>query len=222
MPTCRYTFQHEGVLSQPWALLIRGRSQPDWTTCDPQPPWLAASPLTFCCRPCRIWRKGGRPGLARACRLHRKGRLRPPSIWLPDSSVSETGKHADHVSPQMSTSSCERQPGLRTDQREHGCCRRHVLRGLSGKAGLRVHRSEAARSPSPELTLHLATRPLLSLVAGSGQHCQRRLTGAVGKALQASCEHCLPREQRVVTAPRNRACGAGLMLTTANTGQQLL
>lgn len=160
--------------------------------------------------------------MARVCHLHRKGRLRPPSIRLPDSGVSETGKHGDHVPPQMSTSSCERQPGLRTDQREHGCCRHHVLRGLSGKAGLRVHRSEAARSPSSELTLRLATRPLPSLVTGSGQHCQRRLAGAVAKALQASHELCLPREQRVATAPRDRACGAGLMLTTANTGQQLL
>ena len=31
-------FQHEGSLSQSWALLIWGHSQPDWTMCDPQTP----------------------------------------------------------------------------------------------------------------------------------------------------------------------------------------
>ena len=96
--------QREGSPSQSWALLIWGRSHPDWTVCDPQPPWLAASLLTFCWCPCRIWRKGRRPGLAHACRPLRKGHLRPPSIWLPESDVSETGKHGDRVSPHQFTS----------------------------------------------------------------------------------------------------------------------
>lgn len=81
-------------------------------------------------------------------------------------------------------------------------------------------------------------------MTGSGQHCQRRLTGAVGKVLQASRELCLPRgsallphlETRTRTHARGaglmltaantwrlvHARGAGLMLTAANTGQQLL
>lgn len=150
-----------------------------------------ASLLTFCWWPCRIWGKGQRPGLARACHAHRKGHLRPPSIWLPDSGVNETGKHGDYVSPQMSTSSCqqktsEQQLGLRMDQSE---CRRrghHTLRGLSCKAGLHVHRSDAAHSSSPELTLNLATRPcpiphdgLRSALPEETHRCCRKSTASL-------------------------------------------
>lgn len=103
-PLAGARLQHKGLLSQSWALLIWGCSQPDWTMCDPQPPWLAASLLTFSWCPCRIWRKGRRPGLAHACHPSRKGHLRPPSIWIPESDVSETGKHGDRVSTHQFTS----------------------------------------------------------------------------------------------------------------------